>query len=74
MKKHLIDACCNMKGLCANCNQVMIRSDLDAHNCKQNPEQTITAQAARIKELEEENANLITDYKHALKQQQAKLQ
>jgi hypothetical protein len=33
MEEHLLDVCCNMKGACANCKQVIVRSDLDTHVC-----------------------------------------
>ncbi len=77
MQEHLIEACPKMKGSCVNCKLEMIRSDLDNHLCKlQSPEQTITAQAAVIEGLKEENASKtdeINQYVHTLTEQQVKL-
>ena len=69
MEEHLLDVCCNMKGSCSNCEQEIIRSDIDTHVCKQSPEQIIAAQAAEIERLKQEIVNknhLIDQYKNDL--------
>lgn len=61
MTSHLLNSCMNQQGKCAKCNEALVRSNLNAHECREKAIEKLKDEYKTLKEHSDEQEKKIRE-------------